>query len=140
MGKTIWNGLLVGAAMLIATFAINFATISVFPEFQQIYENTEIFRAPDDPLLMLYMLFPFALGMALAWVWGRTKKGFSGALARDSWNFSLIFLAVVGLPTFLINTGSFNLPLAMMLSWLFTTYINGYIAALILGKLDPPQN
>lgn len=137
MGKIIRNGLLVGVAMLIVTFAINFATISVFPEFQEIYENTEIFRSPDDPLLMLYLLFPFTLGLALAWVWGRIKQDFSGALARDSWNFSLLFLAVAGVPTFLINTGSFNLPLAMMLSWLVTTYINGYVAALILGKLDP---
>lgn len=132
------NGLLIGLVMLVVTFSLNFVTISIFPEYQTIYENTKIFRAPDDPLLMLYLLFPFALGWALAWVWGRIKQELSGSLLQDAWNFSLGFLFVIAIPTFLVNIGSFNLPVIMMISWLLTSYINGFLAALILGKLDAP--
>ncbi|NKB35293.1 MAG: hypothetical protein GKR91_19520 [Pseudomonadales bacterium] len=138
MKTIISNGLIIGVATLVATFVINFITISIFPEFQTIYENTDIFREADDPLFMLYLLFPFALGFALAWVWNRVKHLFSGSLFKISWDFSILFLVVVGVPTFLIQLGSFNLPVMMMLSWLFTTYVNGYIAALILSKLNPP--
>ena len=139
MKIVIKNGLAVGVAILVATFLINFITISIFPEFQIVYENTEIFRGPDDPVMMLYLGFPFALGFALAWVWGRAKQEFPGSLFSSAWKFSLVFLAVVGVPTFLIQIGSFNLPFLMMISWLLTTYVNGYLAALILGKLDPPS-
>lgn len=73
--------------MLVATFSINFITISIFPEFQTIYENMEIFRAADDPLFMLYLGFPFALGLALAWVRDLIKHEFSGSLLKIAWNF-----------------------------------------------------
>ncbi len=138
MKNVIKNGLIVGICVLIATFAINYVTISIYPNFQNIYENTQIFRGVDDPLMMVYLVFPFALGFALAWGWGRIKHEFSGSSLKNAWNFSLVFLVVVAVPTFLIQLGSFNLPVMMMISWMLTTYINGYIAALILGWLDPP--
>ena len=132
------NGLLLGLAVLIATFTINFVTIYIFPEIQTIYETPEIFRGPDDPLLMIYMVFPFSLGLALAWIWERIKQEFSGTVGKIAWDFSLVFLLVVGMPSFFIQFGSFNLPLTMMISWLLTSYVNGFIAGLILGKLSPP--
>ncbi len=75
MGIVIKNGFIIGIAMLIVTFAINF--ISINSGYQSIYENTAIFRSPDDPLMLVYVGFPFVFGFAVAWMWHRIKHEFS---------------------------------------------------------------
>jgi hypothetical protein len=136
MKKIIWTGLVAGVAMAIVNAALNPIFNALFPWLQDAYMNNPVFRPWDDPIMMLFFLYPILLGLALAYVWDKTKNLFKGSVVNKGLNFGLIFFFVVGLPTFLINFSSFNLPLVMILSWTFMSLVNGFVAGFVLAKLN----
>lgn len=135
MKKIIWTGLVAGIAMAVVNMLLNPLIYALFPGLQEAY-MTPVFRPWDDPLMMLFFLYPIVLGLALAYVWDRIKKLCHHTPWRAGINFGIIFFLVSGLPTFLINYSSFNLPLEMILSWTFMSAVNGFVAGLTLAYLN----
>jgi len=135
MKKILWTGLAAGVAMLVVNFIINPLFNAIFPSLQDAYMNP-VFRPWDDPLMMLFFLYPILLGLALAFVWDKTKHLFKKSPLQNGLNFGLIFFLVGGIPNFLINYSSFNLPLVMILTWTVMGLVNGLIAGFVLAKLN----
>lgn len=123
-------GVLAGILMVVAGFAVNFLFHLVFPDFQEIYSNTEIFIGWDEPRMLLFWLYPLALGIALVWLYGMLPKK-----AKEPCNFANLYFAVAALPAFFINAGSFNLPITMAFSWSVMSYANGLIAGFVFKKM-----
>ena len=69
MKKIILGGLLTGLAMLIAGMIAGQLVNLLMPSLQTQYANPCLFRPWADWHMNLYFLHPFAVGLALAWIW-----------------------------------------------------------------------
>ena len=136
MKKILWTGLLAAVAMIVVNMLLNPIFNALFPALQEQYEGNPVFRPWDDPVMMLFWLYPLALGIALAWIWDKTKQLFSGTIWCKGVEFGLIFFFVYGLPAFLINFSSFNFPFVMILTWTIMSFLNGMVAGVVLAKLN----
>ena len=130
-------GLVAGVAMNVVNMLIvNPVFSKLYPSFQGIYENTTIFKSMDDPVMSLFFVYPVALAIALALVWDKTKHMFAGDMWRRGLHFGLVYFAVAGIPAFLINFASFNLPAMMVVSWTVMTLTNGLVAGWVFAKMN----
>jgi hypothetical protein len=136
MKKVLWTGLVTGIAMLIGNMLLNPFINFVFPNLQAAYEANMAFRPWDDPIMMLFFLYPLMLGFPLAWIWNKTKKLFKKNAWVNGLNFGLIYLFTAGLPTFIINFSSFTFPIAMVGSWSLMGIVNGFVAGLVLARIN----
>jgi len=133
--KILWTGLLAGVLMIAVSMILNLIYTWIFPTFDAIYANTAIFRPMDSPLMMMFWVYPLALGIGLAWVWGYTKNIFK----KDTtfWaglKFAWAYFVVAAIPAFFINASSFNLPLMMIGTWVEMSFFNGLVAGLVFAK------
>lgn len=135
MKKIFWTGLAAGIAMAAVNMALNPIFSAIFPGLKEAYINP-VFRPWEDPIMMLFFLYPIALGFGLSFVWEKTKQLFRKSALRNGLNFGLIYFFVGGIPSFLINFSSFNLPLTMILTWTIMGLVNGLVAGCILAKLN----
>ena len=122
-------------AMVIVNMALSPIFEAVFPGFKKAYMNP-VFRPWEDPIMMLFFIYPIALGFGLSFVWDRTKQLFKGNACWNGFNFGLIYFCVTGIPTFFINFSTFNLPFAMILSWTIMGLVDGMVAGCILARLN----
>ena len=136
MKKILWTGLVTGIVMLIGNMLLNPIINLVFPNLQAVYEGNAVFRPWDDPIMMLFFLYPIVLGFPLAWIWDKTKKLFKKSIWVNGLNFGLIYLFIAGLPSFIINFSSFSLPIAMVGSWSAMGIVNGFVAGLVLARIN----
>lgn len=135
--KIITAGFVVGAVNLVVGMLLsaiyNFLTPSVTGE----YININLFRPWSDPLMSLFFFYPFILGMALSWVWDKTKKLFVGKnIFEDAYKFGLAYWLVAGLPGMFVTYSSFQVSLPMVLTWSLTGLIEAVVAGFILAKLN----
>jgi len=135
MKKILWTGLAAGIAMVIVNMALSPIFNAMIPGLKESYMNP-VFRPWDDPIMMLFFLYPIALGFGLSFIWDKTKQLFTKSACQNGLNFGLIYFCVIGIPTFLINFSSFNLPLVMILTWTVMGLVNGFIAGCVLAKLN----
>lgn len=134
--KFIWVGILAGVLFMIIGYVINFIFGIFFPAFQEIYTNTDIFLAMDQPRGLLFFFYPLASGIALAWVFLMIKDKLDlSSPMKASLRFAWIYFVIAALPAFFINAGSFNLPVMMVVSWTIMSYSNGLIAGLLFSKM-----
>ena len=135
--KILGYGLLAGIAMIVINFILNIIMNAIYPGSITIYENTEIFRSMNDPLMFLFWLYPLILGIGFAWIWNKSKKLFKAKHpCIRGLHFALIYLLVFAVPAFLINLGSFNLPILIVFTWTIMSFINGWVAGWVLAKLN----
>ena len=135
MKKIFWTGLAAGIAMVIVNAVLSPLLSAMFPLLKEAYMNP-VFRPWSDPIMMLFYLYPIVLGFALAWVWDKTKQLFGKNACKNGVNFGIIYFCVAGIPAFLINFSSFNLPFLMILSWTIMGLIDGLVAGCVLAKLN----
>lgn len=135
MKKIFWTGLVAGIAMVIVNMALNPIFDAIFPGLKESYMNP-VFRPWEDPIMMLFFLYPIVLGFGLSFVWDKTKQLFEKGACQNGINFGLIYFCVSGIPAFLINFSSFNLPLVMILTWTIMGLINGLVAGCVLARLN----
>lgn len=129
MKKILWIGLLAGLLMVILAFILNVIFAMIFPGFQEIYKNSEIFITDmASGRGLLFWVYPFALGIALAWLYTKLK-------VKSALEFAWIYFVVGALPGFLINVGSFNLPVMMIVTWTVMSFLNGWLAGFVFKKM-----
>ena len=135
MKKKIIYGLLAGLAMLIVGLAISQVFSRIFPGINAEYANVAIFRPWTDPLMQLYFLYPFILGIILAFFWGMVNGMIKG---NNIWlkgiNFGLGYFVLAGIPGMLISYATFQVSLILIISWLFSGLINGIVAGWIFAR------
>lgn len=137
MKKVFFSGLIAGIAMSIGNWILNPIIYFFSPMLKESYMNNPVFRAWDDPMMFAFMLYPFALGFVLAFIWEKTKHLFSGGCRLcHGFIFGVIFFFVSGLPAFLINLGSFTFPFSMVFSWAVMGLVNGIVAGCVLAFVN----
>lgn len=135
MKKIILWGLAAGFLMLIIGMGVGQIFYLIDPDLKGMYENTNMFRSMDDPLMSLFMYYPVVLGIILAWIWQKSKKLFtSKKKCKNGLYFGLIFL-LLHLPNLIINYASFPIPFIMPFSWFLSLGIQGIVAGILFSKV-----
>jgi len=136
MKKTLGLGILAGVVMLILGFAVMYLFGAIFPSTAAEYENLNIFRAMDDPLMSIFYVYPFILGIVLAFVWNKSKSLFKGTTGKRAVNFGLTYWLVASLPGMVITYASFQLSFLLVFTWLMLGLLYGIIAGLVFAKYN----
>jgi hypothetical protein len=136
--KIVWPGILAGVAILIVEIFITTNLFYfLFPSMVSEYKNISIFRPWNDPLMSLYFLYPFLLGLVLAWFWNKTKNLFKGKeILKRGLRFAWTYFIIAGLPGMFITYSSFQLSWAIVLSWTVGGFIDAFIAGWIFAKMN----
>jgi hypothetical protein len=135
MKKIILPGIISGIIMLIVGFAIS-NLFMLFPQVNADYHNPGVMRSFSDPIMSLYFLYPFVLGIALAWFWNKAKSLFIGSVAKRGFDFAVALFWISTIPGMLISYSSFPLSFLTIVSWIVSGFINAYLAGLIFTKMN----
>lgn len=137
MKKILVPGLIAGLVMLVAGMVIGQLCTLALPSMAKEYENASLFRQWSDPIASLFFLYPFFLGIALAWVWDRTKGVIGeGSIWVKGSRFARAFWIVSTLPGILMSYSSFPISLAMALTWLLSSLLQLLCAGFIYAKMN----
>lgn len=135
MKKIIWPGILVGIATLIAGMVISYLFM-LLPSVAADYSNPAVMRQWQDPLMMLFFLYPFVFGIILAWAWNKSKNLFKGTSWARGTNFGLAIFLISTIPGMFITYTSMPYSFMTVISWTFSGLINSLIAGWILAKMN----
>jgi hypothetical protein len=135
--KILLSGLLIGLLNLIVGVGSSFIVNPLIPTIQQEYQNPNIFRPWSDPLMLLYFLHPFVLGIMLALVWDKVNKIVEGrTLLAKGIRFGFYVWLVSTIPGMLISYSSFQLSFMMIASWSISGLLQVVIAGIVLAVLN----
>lgn len=134
MKKVLKSGFIIGIANLIIGMGLSWLMNFLSPSLALEYQNPSIFRPWSDPLMSLYFLYPFLLGLILAWIWEKIKPIFKDKdKTKIALNFGLAYFIVAGLPGMFITYSTFQVSLLLVLSWSLTGIIDAIAAGWILS-------
>lgn len=135
MKKTFVAGILVGAAMLIVGVILGQVMNFTFPSLRTEYQNTSLFRPWSDPIMSIYYLEPFVLGVILVWLWKKylALTGGESSLGKAV-KFALAYW-VVSIPGMIMSLASFPVSFIMIVSWSLSIFIQSLVAGLVLYRL-----
>jgi hypothetical protein len=135
MKKIVLIGLLGGLAIL----ALGMASSQVFhmlaPSLKTEFENPNLFRPWSDPLMLLFFVHPFLLGIILAWVWSKVNTVVTGDTdVTKGVNFGVAVWLVATVPGMLISYSSFPISFLMILSWTSSAFMELIIMGILFAK------
>lgn len=136
MKKVFLPGLVAALGLFVAGMAIGYLFHFMFPSVSAEYENTQIFRPWEDPLMYIYFLQPFFLAFALAWVWNRTKTLFAKNIWRIAFYFALVYWFVAIIPGMIMTLSSFKVSVLMTLTWTISAFFQALVAMLIIIRMN----
>lgn len=132
MKKTLLTGLLGGIVMLAASMLTGQIFLMLVPALQQEYQNPQLFRPWTDPLMMLYFIHPFLLGIILAWIWDKVKMVIIAPTdLKKGLYFGFTFWIASSIPGMLMSYASFPLSFMIIASW----SVGGLVEMLCVGLL-----
>jgi hypothetical protein len=129
MKKIILPGLAAGVVILIASLVLMQAWEAIIPGLAAEYQ-TPLFRPWTDPLMMLFFLYPFILGIAFAWLWAKTKKSF-----KTPYDAALAYWLVATIPGMFATYTSMPYSLSMVATWAIGGLAYVLLAAFVLDKM-----
>lgn len=133
--KLIWHGLLAGLVMNIVGVIVSFAMASFWPKLQEEYLNQAIFRSMTDPLMLLFYLAPFLLGIVWTFVWDFAKKSIASKNVWQNGLYIALMWLIITIPGMLITYASFQVGLFMVFTWILMGFIQYFFGGTLIAKL-----
>lgn len=122
--------------MLFVSVALSTLIGVLLPDIQKEYQNINLFRPWSDPLMSLYFLYPFVLGLPLAFFWDKTKQVFRGSSLNKAVNFGIWYFLIATVPGMFITYSSFQVSLIMVVLWAVAGFFEVVAAGLILDRFN----
>ena len=135
MKKIILSGLLTGLVLFLASQIVSQIFGIIFPSINAEYQNPNLFRSFKDPLMLLFFVHPFLVGVLLAWFWNKTKIIF-GENMRGGIKFGLSYWVIATIPGMFATYSSMPYSLVIVMSWLVSGLVEALLAGIILSKLN----
>jgi hypothetical protein len=135
MKKIILPGVIAGIAILVLGMLVSYLFMLI-PSVSADYANTAIMRQWQDPLMMLFFLYPFILGIILAFIWDKSKTLFKGTLWKRGCNFGLAIFLIATIPGMFITYTSMPYSLMTVISWTVGGLLNALVAGWIFAKMN----
>ena len=127
-------GFIAGFVNLLFGLGINAVLGMILPGLEQEYQNSSVFRSWQDPLMMIYVAYPFILGLVLTYLWRKLYKQLKGTDPQKAMEFAKIYFVIATIPGMFISYTSLQLSFLMILVWTFTGFIQAYLAGLVYTK------
>lgn len=135
MKKILIPGLLAGVAMTVTSLVVGQIISRLFNTNQE-YVNSQMYRPWSDPLMMLYFLYPFILGLSLSYLWDNLKLvSREKKLVNKALNFAIFYFLIASFPGMFITYSSFAVSFPMILSWSIAGFAEVFVGGLVLGKI-----
>ena len=134
--RVVKSGLGAGIVVLAASLLLMPLWNLLFPFLQAEYLNPALFRPWTDPLMSLYFLYPFVLGLAMAYVYEMVMPALKtkGWVAKGA-RFGFMLWVVAGVPGMLMTYASFPVSLAMVFSWLAGGLAEMLLAGMAVARI-----
>ena len=129
MKKIVLPGLAAGAVILVVSLVLMQFWEAVIPGLAAEYQ-TPLFRPWSDPLMMLFFLYPFVLGLAFAWLWFKTKTVWKGP-----YEMALAYFCVASVPGMFVTLTSMPYSFAMVGTWTLGGLAYLLCAAFVIDKM-----
>ncbi len=135
MKKIIIPGIVTGFGILVTSLLWSTVTGALFPSLGEEYQSG-LFRPWTDPLMSLFFIHPFLVGIVLAYAWDMVKRHFEGGtdLSR-AFRFGWWYFVIATIPGMVISYSSFKMSFLMLMTWTVSGLIEAVVAGYILGKL-----
>ena len=88
-------------------------------------------RTPDDPLMVLFLAYPFVLAFTSSLVFDTVEKALDGPPLRKGIGFGVILLLLVTLPSLFVIYSSMDYPTGFYIA----NFLTGVIGFPLLGCL-----
>lgn len=128
-------GVFAGAIILIIGMLMSQLFQFLIPSIQAEYENQNLFRSWNDPLMSIYFVEPFLTGIILVWIWEMTKEiiPFNNQIKKGAC-FGLIYW-ITTIPGMVMSYASFPLSLGLVCVWSITIFIQAIAAGIMFSIL-----
>lgn len=143
MKKIILSGLLTGLVLFLASQVVSQIFGIIFPSITAEYQNPNLFRSFKDPLMLLFFLHPFLVGILLAWFWEKTtlqrdsgQESIFGKGIMGGVKFGLTYWVIATIPGMFATYSSMPYSFAIVMSWLISGLVSAVLAGIILQKLN----
>jgi uncharacterized membrane protein YeaQ/YmgE (transglycosylase-associated protein family) len=134
MKKIIWPGIVSGLVMIVAGVIVGYVC-GLIPVIKTDYEMS-FFRQMNDPLMWVFVAYPFVLGIFLAWFWDKVKGNFHGSIAERGFSFGWAYFLIATIPGMIMTYSSFTISLWTVISWTVSGFITSVIGAMVLAKMN----
>ena len=132
-GKFLMSGIAAGAVIWVIFFAVNMVVNIVLP-----YNILELggMRAANDPVMLLFFLHPFVLGVALAYVYPYVGKSLEGSNLKKGEKFGLLMWAVVNVPSIFLVYTSMNYSMGFTVNSIVGSFLYMLAAGIVIAKIS----
>lgn len=135
--KLIIQGLLAGVGIFIASMAVSFFSQLLMPNLTAEYINPDVFRPWTDPIMSLFYVYPFVLGVILSFVWDKTKRLVADKeYYKRGLRFGFWYWVAASIAGMFVTYSSFQVSLPLVLSWLIGGLFEAIVAGTILAKIN----
>ena len=128
-------GLVAGLVMLIIMFLVSYGFVMIFPQIELEY-STQMYRSYDEPIMLLFYLMPFILGLIVSWVWTLTYIIMKGDELTKVVNFTLAFFVITQIPGMYATYTSMNVSLLMISSWMLANLLQVFFGTYVVSKMS----
>lgn len=127
------SGIVAGIVVLVLSMIISTVTQTLF--------NFNVLtllgmRSVNDPLSMLFFLYPFVVALALAVLYAFTKMSFQGTVMRKGIMLGLLGWIVYGIPSAFVVFSSMNYPMGFTINTVIGPLISMLGAGITITRLS----
>ena len=134
--KTFTYGLYVGLVMLVINLAVSMLFSLLIPAVPHEYSNMAIFRSWSDPVMSLFFVYPFAVGMIISAIWNHAKKIVVGKnVHQKGFNYGLSLWLLLTIPGMIITYATFQVSLTLVGIWTVSGLLSFLAAGWLLSRL-----
>ena len=135
--RIILQGLLAGVGIFVISIAVSFFSQLSMPEITSEYTNPNLFRPWTDPIMSLFYVYPFVLGVILSFVWDKTKKILKDKeYYKRGLKFGLWYWMAASITGMFVIYSSFQVSLPLVLSWSIGGLFEAIAAGIILARVN----
>ena len=126
------SGLVSGLVIFAVGIIVNLAVQAVSP-----YDVLKLggMRSPEDPVTMLFFLYPWVTGFALAIVYSYVGKSLEGTATQKGLRFGLLMWLVSSLPSAYVVYTSMNYPAAFSVSSIVSSLVYMPLAGMAIARM-----
>jgi len=131
--KTLKAGIAAGVAMLIVYFVVNMIVMAVAP-----YDVLSLggMRSATDPLMMLFFLHPFVLGLVFAHAYGYVGKSLKGRPVEKGREYGILMWLVYTVPSAFVVLTSMNYPTVFVIQQVAGGWVMMLFGGMVIAKMS----
>jgi len=127
------SGIVAGIVVLVLSMIISTATQALFNYNVMTLAGM---RSVNDPVSLLFFLYPFVVALAMAILYDFTKKSFTGTAMRKGIVLGLLGWIVYGIPSAFIVFSSMDYPIGFTINSVIGSLVYMLGAGITITKLS----